>query len=283
MSEDNYYESFIAAHYSSTVFFIVSLASIISVYSVFPNPLQYNGNLLILAVVVAIMLVTIPCVLFCIWFAKRQKHKTKKDPQLLGFKLNIMTLQTIMPVLVGITLINVILLEIYAGTCGTKPLYPLALLGLKINPLLSFFLLRDTNIWAIAIAWILCLLSMLTMSIYLKSSDLLVESISFTFVTGLIYYDSFRQSHSMCVLIEKFRGIVAENERLSVEAQALELRAMIGNVAHDLKTVRTKYMYCSSAMYCCYYCFYSLYIQYLTLYICYPPLQYTTYLVVCSR
>ena len=83
---------------------------------------------------------------------------------------------------------------------------------------------------------------MLTMSIYLKSSDLLVDSISFTFVTGLIYYDSFRQSRSMCVLIEKFRGIVAENERLSVEAQALELRAMIGNVAHDLKTVRTKYL-----------------------------------------
>ena len=120
MSEDNYYESFIAAHYSSTVFLTVAFASLISVFLVLPNPLKYNDHLFILSVVVAIMLVTIPCVLFCIWFAKRQKNKTKKDPQLFGFKLNVMTLQSIIPVLVCITLINVILLEIFAGTCGTS-------------------------------------------------------------------------------------------------------------------------------------------------------------------
>jgi hypothetical protein len=61
---------------------------------------------------------------------------------------------------------------------------------------------------------------------------------SYLFATSVVLYDGRRQLMEIYSLISKLQETLAENERLAVEAQALELRAMIGNVAHDLKTVR---------------------------------------------
>jgi hypothetical protein len=53
-------------------------------------------------------------------------------------------------------------------------------------------------------------------------------------------YDSKRQSDEMTRLVLALQATVQANERLQEEGRASELRAMIGNVAHDLKTVRMK-------------------------------------------
>jgi hypothetical protein len=71
--------------------------------------------------------------------------------------------------------------------------------------------------------------------------------VSYFFTTSIIYYDSHRQSKEKYAIIDRLQETLAENERLAVEAQALELRAMIGNVAHDLKTVRPCCLYSSIA------------------------------------
>ena len=42
----------------------------------------------------------------------------------------------------------------------------------------------------------------------------------------------------MCAMKDRLQATQAENNKLSMNTEAQELRAMIGNVAHDLKTVR---------------------------------------------
>lgn len=53
----------------------------------------------------------------------------------------------------------------------------------------------------------------------------------------LFLTENYRQEVSSTKLVEQMKQLLAENERLAEESRATELRHMIGNVAHDLKTV----------------------------------------------
>ena len=69
--------------------------------------------------------------------------------------------------------------------------------------------------------------------------------VSFVPMFGLLYENQ-RQTISVYLLTQNQKNLLEENERLAAETHANELRHMIGNVAHDLKTVRNSFK-----MYCC--------------------------------
>ena len=52
-----------------------------------------------------------------------------------------------------------------------------------------------------------------------------------------LLYEIYRQKISLFLLTQSQKNLLEENERLAAETHANELRHMIGNVAHDLKTV----------------------------------------------
>ena len=53
----------------------------------------------------------------------------------------------------------------------------------------------------------------------------------------LAMYENQKQSVHCFLLAQSQQNLIEENERLAAETHANELRSMIGNVAHDLKTV----------------------------------------------
>ncbi len=53
----------------------------------------------------------------------------------------------------------------------------------------------------------------------------------------VVMYENQRQNISVFLLTQNQQNLLVENERLADETHANELRHMIGNVAHDLKTV----------------------------------------------
>ena len=67
----------------------------------------------------------------------------------------------------------------------------------------------------------------------------------------IILYDNQRQNLSIFFLAEKLKFSLGENERLADETHASELRHMIANVAHDLKTVRIVYLIYNITLYHC--------------------------------
>ncbi len=68
--------------------------------------------------------------------------------------------------------------------------------------------------------------------------DSLYCFIFFLPMCALVMYENQRQSLAVFLLTQSQEDLLEENERLAEEAHANELRHMIGNVAHDLKTVR---------------------------------------------
>jgi signal transduction histidine kinase/CheY-like chemotaxis protein len=144
--------------------------------------------------------------------------------------------QSLFPILIATGLsIHVFIEVIYGGNDIDVTL--LAQSGLKVFPLMIFFVLRDTKFSTIAVAWAICLISLSACCVYTQSFERFTALLSYFCTTCIIFYDSLRQYKDVYALIDRLQETLVENERLAVEAQALELRAMIGNVAHDLKTV----------------------------------------------
>jgi CheY-like chemotaxis protein/signal transduction histidine kinase len=107
-----------------------------------------------------------------------------------------------------------------------------------ILPLMAYIIIRETGVASLAVSWLISTATLTWCAAYMQSR-LLVPTIGLcVFSQAVIYYDAKRQYDDLSCLVSALRSTVAENERLQEEARATELRAMIGNVAHDLKTVR---------------------------------------------
>ncbi len=61
--------------------------------------------------------------------------------------------------------------------------------------------------------------------------------LSFAVMFSVLIYENQRQKIAVFLLTQNQKNLLEENERLAAETHANELRSMIGNVAHDLKTV----------------------------------------------
>jgi hypothetical protein len=108
---------------------------------------------------------------------------------------------------------------------------------LMFSPIIAFCLLRDTRMEGIWVSWIIICGVLCAYCIVLKSPDIAVASLFYLFASALLYHDSQLRLKKTTALVNRLQDALAENEHLAVEAQAVELRAMIGNIAHDLKSV----------------------------------------------
>ena len=126
----------------------------------------------------------------------------------------------------------------YPQRVGLSPHAIKTLTGLKQMAPFAFFIMRDTPIGALIPAWAVGILVSLINCLYAQDREQLAVLMFYAVGSVIIFSDTWKQSKTMTEMIVKLQNTLKENEELAVEAQALELRAMIGNVAHDLKTVR---------------------------------------------
>ena len=178
-----------------------------------------------------------------IWLFKsaseEQLHEASAiDDQQTNSTTNLQAMQCAYPILMSVSLSIHIFLEFFDNTCTDTKVLNIAIVGLKTYSMVTFFLLRDTDMKALLCAWGNGIMMMLICAIKFQSRIHFGDVLAFSFVSSVIFYDSFRQQKVMNQIVDKLQQTLELNDQLAVEAQALELRAMIGNVAHDLKTVR---------------------------------------------
>lgn len=167
-----------------------------------------------------------------IWLLKKdgsviQAGKIDKNPVLL-------CIQTAYPIIFSLSLMREAFQELPGPGRDVK--YQ-ALFGMMFFPFTVFFLLRDTHRISMLFS-LACSIYILANAFYFAPSwDFFACFTTYLLVTAFIFYDWTQQTKRMFMLVKKLQNTLKENEKLAVEAQALELRAMIGNVAHDLKTV----------------------------------------------
>lgn len=201
--------------------------------------------------------------MFFVWLYKRNS-----DQVLTGKRTNVIA--TLLPVfidtyhvLLTVSLCIRVVTEVLIGQCDgpvlatanppacnffqdTNSIQPAYMISLMILPLLAYVVIRETSVLSIALSWVISTATLTWCAIYMQSR-LLVPAIALcVFAQVFIYYDAKRQNDDMMCLVAALRTTAAENERLQEEARATELRAMIGNVAHDLKTVSVASAFTSS-------------------------------------
>ena len=88
------------------------------------------------------------------------------------------------------------------------------------------------------IAWMVGIVTTFACCVQARDKEQTIDLALYILTTLIIFRDSFQRNKMMRDTVTKLENTLRENEKLAVEAQAIELRAMIGNVAHDLKTVR---------------------------------------------
>lgn len=236
------FQTFLSQHYSSASFMYVVVGSVLYNLAAFHDPGDYTISPLNSSfenILIALRVV----VLFCpvlIWLLKKdgsevQAGKNDKNPYL-------EFIQTAYPVLFSLSLMNEALIEL---PCPGRDVKYQALFGMMFFPFTVFFLLRDTNFVSMMLAWASSIYILAAAVYFAPSWDYFACFVTYVLVTAFIFYDWTKQTRRMFLLVKKLQNTLKENEALAVEAQALELRAMIGNVAHDLKTVSRIIQTCS--------------------------------------
>jgi hypothetical protein len=105
-------------------------------------------------------------------------------------------------------------------------------------PITYSTLLRDTDVSAMVASWLITVAFML-ISI-LKSLESRAPSMAVGFyilVSSITLYSNQKQNIRSFVVQQQLTAVIKQNEEMAEELRANELRHMVGNVAHDLKTV----------------------------------------------
>jgi hypothetical protein len=129
---------------------------------------------------------------------------------------------------------NMHMCNAYQDADSISPAYLVAMMFIPVG---AFFMIRDTNLGAIALTWLMSIGTMVFCIARMHSTVLIVTTMAYSFASLIIVYEAKRQNDTVLSLVRALQFAATENEKLFEEARATELRAMIGNVAHDLKTV----------------------------------------------
>jgi signal transduction histidine kinase len=129
----------------------------------------------------------------------------------------------------------------YVTACNdfqdTHSIHPTYLVSLMVLPQLAYFLIRETRIECVVLSWLTGGAAIVFCAVHMKSQVLVYPIFFYFFASLSIFYDTKRQNDDVVQLVAALQAAAEEVERLQEETRASELRAMIGNVAHDLKTV----------------------------------------------
>lgn len=113
-------------------------------------------------------------------------------------------------------------------------------LAMLLVVLVSQVLVRCYHVWVLLVAWLSCTISVIFCIAFLTASRS-HNTLFFCFIMGFIMYEYERHIMVSYVALRNTEHFVrtqmrAENELQLAEMRSVEMRHLLGNVAHDLKT-----------------------------------------------
>jgi hypothetical protein len=124
-------------------------------------------------------------------------------------------------------------------------------------PIVFVVVLRETNFLCVFLCWFIVVSTLLTCVIMLGSAHPSLALIFYFVFSSVIIIDAYNQYILLFTLGRKLKERLEENQRLSDQEKAIQMRNMIANIAHDLKTVRKKHT-CRFVICISLFCFFSL-------------------------
>lgn len=239
-----------STQYSSRLFLIIVVGNIFFNIAVFRKPGDFHLSILDsawdnLQTVLRFAILFCPIYIWCVKKNGCGEHLTldicnDKEEKTTILSNLLPYVQAAYPVMLAFVLVVKIFTDMPGADSLASETTYLPLFGLTLLPFATFFLIRDTNIPAMIAAWSMCVATLAVTSWLIQSYDYVYSTICYSLIAGFIFIDTAKQNRRIFMLMKKLQVTLKVNEKLAVEAQALELRAMIGNVAHDLKTVKAQ-------------------------------------------
>jgi hypothetical protein len=132
---------------------------------------------------------------------------------------------------------------LYLWTCNpyaeSKTLPYDTTLILMLIPILFVIIMRETNLVYIFLSWVTTIVALFTCAILLESSHSYVFLLFYVLLSFVIIMDVYKQNFVLFILGRQLKRRLERNQLKATQEKALQMRNMIGNVAHDLKTVRS--------------------------------------------
>jgi hypothetical protein len=128
----------------------------------------------------------------------------------------------------------------YFSGCNTAPEHQIPegyLALLLVYPTLLSMIVKSVKSETVIFSWVLTVVSLIGIYFKFDLRDSISVFVTIAFISILQAFEYQRQKISMFFLSQELRGIQTENERLENENRTNDLKHLIGNVAHDLKTV----------------------------------------------
>lgn len=192
-------------------------------------------------------------ILWIIWYLKVHKSCPNKSWAMKIVYKTQPALQVILPIGVSVFYGLQLLMRVSGGQCDKGKLYLNMLMcnpnhdtnglpeetlaQLMLMPIVFHIILRDSLIGTFYVSYLVSFASILLAAFMVDIKQIMPFILIYFFFSTVIHYDNQRQNLSLFFLAEKLKYSLSENERLAAETHASELRHMIANVAHDLKTV----------------------------------------------
>eukprot|EP01032_Pedospumella_encystans_P022472 gene22472-25460_t len=254
-----------ANQYSSNIFLLYTIGS--TIYGVWMLytflavvvPREISAPMVYFAVLGPLLRIVGVTVQWLIWERKREGvSQVQQEMMRVEIDNRIGFMQAMYPIIMSAAVGARLILSLLVGSCSKSSLDPVHTLcnnysdqgGISLSltielmfiPIVTFCLLRDTRFEALLASWFINGAILISYGVILSSADITVAIILYLFFSTLIYADSQSRLVKTSGLVNRLQDSLAENERLAVEAQAIELRAMIGNIAHDLKSPLTSFL-----------------------------------------
>ncbi len=110
------------------------------------------------------------------------------------------------------------------------------LLILMINPVVNSIVFKSLRFEHVFLSWIIVIATLVVCVIYANATQSLPAICTYIPTSLLLLFENHRQDLILFFVVKSQKRLLVENKRMSDE-MATEMRHMIANVAHDLKTV----------------------------------------------
>lgn len=112
---------------------------------------------------------------------------------------------------------------------------------LSAIPVLFSCVMRETRVTLTLLAWSMTMFCLIVCCVLVHSTSSYIVVLFYGIASSIVMFDSYKQYLLLYLLSRQLKKTIETNQRLADQNKATELRHMIANVAHDLKTVRTRY------------------------------------------
>jgi signal transduction histidine kinase len=114
-----------------------------------------------------------------------------------------------------------------------------SIFNLMIIPIIFVVVIRETRMYLTFLAWMIIIVSIAIAGSYQSCLSVIIPIAVFGIIGIIIVADTYHHYILLFMSNRNLKETIDQNLRQAEQNKAIEMRHMIANVAHDLKTVST--------------------------------------------